>query len=192
MFEGKSICVFDCEIKKTLVTKEDWNDHASMGLSCMVVFDYKEMRYRVFDDHNAQEGMRLLYNSEWCAGFNTIGFDWKLLCSTYPNFVPSYSGQSGPTNFDIRAEVCKVVGTYTKGYKLGEIAQETLGYTKSDEGGHAPQLYQEGRIAELIDYCIQDVKVEKDLFEFVVKNGYIRRFGKEVKLFVPPELKAMI
>jgi hypothetical protein len=56
-------------------------------------------------------------------------------------------------------------------WNLDSIAKATLGGTcgKSGDGALAPQLYKDGKIIELFQYNIQDVRVEKTLFEYIQK-----------------------
>lgn len=204
MFEGKSICVFDAEIKKRIEDcSKGWQSHDEMGVSVLVVFDYATMRYRVFDDNTSEEAIDLLWGCELCVGFNTVGFDWKLLKATYPNLilnnqpepitqrVKGFGRRSG--DFDILREIWislrlnpDVFDPKTHGgYKLDDVAFETIGLRKTGDGAKAPVLFQEGRWAELCDYCVQDVKIEKELFEFAARYGYVIRNGQRIKLAEP-------
>lgn len=49
----------------------------------------------------------------------------------------------------------------------------------------AKLMYQEGRFTELVDYCIEDVRIEKTLFEFAATYGYVIRGGKPIQLTNP-------
>lgn len=188
MFEGKKIAVFDAEIKKPIESLTcGWKSHDEMGVSCLVLFDYQTMRYRIFDDHNIEECLQILHNHDFVVGFNTVGFDWKLLKATYPNCCDL---KRSSVDFDILREIWISIGVDPDnfqpkthgGYKLDDVAHETIGLMKSGDGAHAPHLYQQGKIAELIDYCVQDVRIEKELFEFIVKFGYVLRNGRKIRI----------
>ena len=60
---------------------------------------------------------------------------------------------------------------------------------KTGNGATAPLLYQDGRLAELIDYCIEDVRIEKTLFEFIARYGYVIRHGARILVSFNPEAK---
>ena len=67
------------------------------------------------------------------------------------------------------------------------MAQATLGVTKSGEGLNAVNLYDQGRMEELKKYCLNDVKLTKELYDFVRAHGklmYRDRDGsvKEAKI----------
>jgi hypothetical protein len=185
MFGRKKIAVFDAEIKKPIdQCSNGWKSHDEMGISTLVIFDYSTMRYRVFDDTNKDEAMMILADYDIVAGFNTVNFDWKLLRASWP--FPATPRKS--KDFDILREIWISLGldpdhfnpSTHGGYKLDDVAFETIGARKSGDGAHAPILYQQGKIAELIDYCIQDVKIEKELFEFIVRYGYVIRNGRRI------------
>ena len=49
----------ESEIKKRIEEcSRGWQSHDEMGISVLCIFDYATMRYRVFDDHNAQEAVQ--------------------------------------------------------------------------------------------------------------------------------------
>lgn len=201
MFEGQSIVVFDAEIKKRIEDcSRGWNSHDEMGISVLVIFDYRTMRYRVFDDRNSEEAISLLWNADKAVGFNTVNFDWKLIRATYPAMI--LDGQPEPIthrfkgfgrrsqDFDILREIWLSLGLNPNifkpethgGYKLDDVAFETIGMRKSGDGAKAPVLYQEGRFAELVDYCIEDVRIERTLFEFAARYGYVVRNGRKIEV----------
>lgn len=202
-FSGQRIAVFDAEIKKRIEEcSKGWNSHDEMGVSVLVIFDYKEMRYRVFDDRNIAEAIEMLWSYDTVVGFNTVGFDWKLLRATYPKLIVRDDSER-PTirykfkefgrrsdDFDVLREIWisldldpdHFAPATHGGYKLDDVAFETIGLRKSGDGAKAPSLYQEGRWSELVDYCIRDVQIEKELFEFTQRYGYVVRRGQRIKI----------
>lgn len=190
-FQGKRIAVFDAEIKKRIEDcSKGWNSHDEMGISVLVIFDYATMRYRVFDDKNAGEACTILSTYDLVVGFNTVGFDWKLIKATWPGMFPV--GRTSK-DFDILREIWIAKGLNPNkfepsthgGYKLDDVAFETIGMRKTANGALAPVMYQEGRFADLVDYCIEDVRIEKTLFEFAATYGYVIRGGRPIQLANP-------
>ena len=76
------------------------------------------------------------------------------------------------------------VGKTHGGYSLDKIAGATLGATKIGHGADAPKGYQEGKIQRVVNYCADDVALERDLTDFVSHYGYA--IVKGVKLVIPP------
>ena len=65
---------------------------------------------------------------------------------------------------------------------LNNVAQASLGISKSADGLQAYAWWKEGKIDEIKKYCIQDVKVTKNLYEYMLKNKKIvYRDGPETK-----------
>jgi DEAD/DEAH box helicase domain-containing protein len=81
--------------------------------------------------------------------------------------------------------------------KLDHLAFATLGRGKSGHGLEAIRLYQAGKWEELARYCLDDVRITYELYEYGLKHGHIKfpdRNGtiKEVKATwvpVPEQVK---
>ncbi|MBA7655101.1 hypothetical protein ES703_62998 [subsurface metagenome] len=59
-----------------------------------------------------------------------------------------------------------------KGHRISlqSLAQATLGEGKSGSGLEALRLYRMGDMKRLKDYCLDDVRLTKDLYEYGIKN----------------------
>ena len=71
---------------------------------------------------------------------------------------------------DILREIEKELGHRIK---LDDVAKATLGTQKSGHGLQAVTWWKQGKIDEIREYCLQDVKVTLEVYEFGLKNGYI-------------------
>jgi DEAD/DEAH box helicase domain-containing protein len=77
--------------------------------------------------------------------------------------------------------------------KLDDVAQATLGVGKSGHGLMAVEYWKKGEIEKLKEYCLQDVRVTRDVYDFAMQNGHVRihnRMGQlqEIPMTVePPE-----
>lgn len=187
------IAVFDLEIKTPIEKcSQGWNSHNEMGISCLCLFDYYTNRFRVFDDRSQIECLEILNTYDYVVGFNTVNFDWKVVNATWKSKIERKS-----RDIDILREIWisldlnpDVFNYKTHGgYKLDDVAWESIALRKTGDGAHAPILYQEGRFAELVDYCLEDVRIEKTLFEFAANIGYVVRNDQVIKLEIPQEIK---
>lgn len=185
---GRRIAVFDCEIKKPIEKcSKGWQSHGEMGVSVLCVYDYASGRYRVFDDSNAKEAMEMLQEFDLVVGFNTVGFDWKLLRASWPHLVRETRRSQ---DYDVLREIWVALGLDPDcfaprthgGYKLDDVAFDSIGMQKSGSGELAPKLFEAGRFAELVDYCLEDVRIEKTLFEYVVATEHVCRKEELIKL----------
>ena len=186
--KGKKICIFDLEIKKPIEQcSKGWQSHNEMGVSCLCLFDYFTNRYRVFDDSSRLECLDILKLYDYVVGYNTVNFDWRVVNASWS--IP-FEKTRISKDFDILRELWiskgldpdNFVGRTHGGVKLDDVARETINMQKTLDGATAPQYFQQGRIAEVIDYCLEDVRIEKTLFEFVVENGYVIRNGNRIPI----------
>lgn len=196
LLAGKRIAVFDAEIKKPIEQcSRGWRSHDEMGISVMVIFDYATMRYRVFDDKNHEEALFMLHDYDFVVGFNTVGFDWKLINATW-----KFGAERRSRDYDILREIWVAKGLNPNvfnpathgGFKLDDVAGETINMRKTANGALAPIMYQNGEIAAVTDYCIEDVRIERTLFEHCVDHRYIIRNGEIVQLNLPVELQRLL
>lgn len=168
--------VYDIEIIKAIPSFEPmiegieycegWCDYANMGISIICAYDYVEERYRVFCKDNFDLFYTLTQNRELLIGFNNVGFDNKVLRLTNNRC------------YDILREIWISLGLDPNvfayhthgGYSLNEMCKINNIGTKTGHGASAPILWQRGEIGAVIDYCLNDVKLTKDLFELSQKG----------------------
>lgn len=195
--------VFDLEIKKTIdELPNGWEDKHLMGVSSGVAWDNLAERWLIFDDHNLAQLIERLSSAKLVVGFNHIRFDYRVLEGAVGSdadfMIDRPVIQTGAfrkdgeffynqedvekLDFDILLEIWKALGKGpvfnrdTHGYfGLDAVARQTLGLDmgKTGHGAHAPVLFQEGRLAKLMEYNLQDVKLTRDLFRFARKHGYV-------------------
>jgi DEAD/DEAH box helicase domain-containing protein len=58
--------------------------------------------------------------------------------------------------------------------KLEYVARGTLNTGKSADGLQAVEWWKQGLVQKIIDYCTQDVKVTRDVFQFGRQNGFVK------------------
>jgi len=100
-----------------------------------------------------------------------------------------YTGDlmSLPT-LDVMIEIEKRIGHRVK---LDDVAKATLGVGKSGHGLMAVEYWKNGEIDKLRDYCLQDVRVTRDVYEHALKNGFVcytDRQGAAQEVSMPIEL----
>jgi DEAD/DEAH box helicase domain-containing protein len=63
--------------------------------------------------------------------------------------------------------------------KLDSVASATLGVGKSADGLQALEWWRSGEIDKIIDYCREDVRVTRDVYDFGKRNRWVQveRFG---------------
>ena len=179
----KRVAVYDLEIKNEISSlKRGWEDHENMGISCLGLYDKDEDRYSIYDDHMKDNFLSLYYcNPEvLLVSFNGLKFDNKVVETNWLQDSPQKTSRC--KHYDILHEVWRSLGksSFHKGVSLGALCENTLFIPKSGSGAFAPQLYKEGRLGELVTYCMHDVWMTKKLFEFILLNGFVMspEYGK--------------
>jgi DEAD/DEAH box helicase domain-containing protein len=67
-------------------------------------------------------------------------------------------------------EAAKILGFRPR---LNDLAKATLGVSKSGSGLEAIRWFREGKIEQLKSYCLDDVKITKELYEFGKRHGHL-------------------
>ncbi len=86
-------------------------------------------------------------------------------------------------SLDIFKEIKQTSGRWLK---LDNVAKGTFGISKSGDGLEAVKWWREGKIEEIKKYCLDDVKITKDVYDYILKNNKVifkdGPFTKEIKL----------
>ncbi len=157
--------VFDLETKKIFDQVGGQQNAHLLGVSVCGVYDFSTGKLEAFREEELPAMEKLFAEAELLIGFNSKHFDNKVL---QPYF--KQVDLSKIPHLDMLEEVEKVLGHRVK---LESIAQSTLGEGKSGTGLDAVVYYNEGRWEELIKYCLDDVRVTKDVYEYGLRHGYI-------------------
>ncbi|PIQ84177.1 MAG: hypothetical protein COV75_03545, partial [Candidatus Omnitrophica bacterium CG11_big_fil_rev_8_21_14_0_20_63_9] len=150
-----------------------------LGVSVVGVYSYQENRYDAYME--ADVALKLaprLQAAELLIGFNIRRFDLPVLQPYLP-----FSVNTLPM-LDIIEEAVKNLGHRVS---LDSLAQATLGKSKSGSGLDALKWFKEGRFDLITKYCLDDVKLTKEIYDYGKEHGRLfatNRFGTE-KLQIP-------
>ncbi len=141
-----------------------------LGISIVGVYFYKENRFDAYTVDRLDELGERLRTCDLIVGFNSRRFDMPVLQPYLP-----YSIEDLP-QLDIMEEVQKVLGHRVS---LASCTKATLGVGKSGDGLDAVRWFREGRLDLIAKYCLDDVRITRDLYDFGREQGYIFIEGKE-------------
>ena len=157
-----------------------------LKVSVCGIYSYEQNRYEAYLEADlAPKLAPRLQAADVLIGFNIRRFDLPVLQPYLPYAVETLN------QLDILEEVVKNLGHRVS---LDSIAQATLGHGKSGSGLDALRWFKEGRFDLITQYCLHDVKLTKEVYEYGKQHGRLfitSRFSNE-KIPVPvfwPERK---
>lgn len=155
-----------------------------LKISLIGVYFYETDTYESFLEPDLPKLWPRLEKSTRIIGYNLFGFDYPCMQQYYTGDIMKL-----PT-VDIMYEIEKRIGFRIK---LDDVAHATLGIGKSGTGLKAVEYWRNGEIDKLRDYCLQDVRVTKEIYEKALnekKVYFFDRLGQkqEVPLpIIPPD-----
>lgn len=157
--------VLDLETQRGFGEVGGRNKNHLLKVSVCGIYDYARGVYEIFEERQLPKLFPLLQSADQIIGYNILDFDFAVL-KPYLNFdiyrLPA---------LDLLKEIEKVLGHRVS---LESVAQGTLGFGKSGKGLDAIAKFREGKIEELKAYCLDDVKITREIYESVLKRGKLR------------------
>ncbi len=163
--------IIDLETKHTF---REFSEPEQLGISVMAMYDYGSGQGMVLEEKELSKSFPLLEKASYIIGYNSNSFDLPVLQAYYPGDILKLS------KFDILEDVRSLIG---RRLALNDLASATLGKKKTGHGLMAIDYYKEGKIEELKKYCLGDVMITKELFDFGIKYGeiyYVNEFGRNI------------
>lgn len=162
------------EVVLDIETYGNIRNYDELKVTVCSIYQYETDTYRSFDEHQLAELWPILEQADRIIGYNSDGFDLPILNRFYAGDLMQFP------SLDLLAVIKDSCG---KRYKLDDVAKATLQISKSADGLQAVRWYEEGKIEEIKQYCEQDVKVTKEVYEFGKNNGmlYIQTLTGELQ-----------
>ncbi len=172
--------VFDIETKN-IFTDVGSNDPVDLDISLVGLYDYETGKYESFIQEEFDKMWPYFKKAEMLVTFNGDHFDIPLLNKYFKK--AGHGDLTQTLSLDLLKEIRQAYG---RRMKLDQIAQGTFGIQKSGNGLEAVAWWRSGEIEKIRKYCLDDVKITKDVFEFAMKNKKLMfkegPFTKEIKL----------
>ena len=162
--------VFDIETQKSFEEVGGQNNFEKLGVSVVGAYIYGENKYLTYEEHEIPAFEKLLQSAGRVIGFNIHHFDLAVL----QPYI-SWNLKNLPT-LDLMDDVKKSLGHRLY---LDSLADATLGVRKSGDGLQALKWYKDGKMDEIKKYCLKDVEITKNLYEFGVKNGHVLFYSRD-------------
>lgn len=169
--------VLDLETKYTF---RQANDPKKLGISVVGIYDYQTKTTRVFLEKELRELFSRLEKTSYIIGFNIRSFDMQVLQAYYPGNITHFA------IFDILEDIKTKIG---RRLALNDIIFATLAKKKTGHGLMAINYFQENKWEELKKYCLSDVILTKELFDYGVKNGEVFYLNEKGKIAIKVDWK---
>ena len=176
---ARDIVYFDLETRRTANDVGGWGNKHKMGISVACTYSTKLGVYGIYLEEEAQALIDQLRRADLVVGFNHIGFDYEVLMGH-----SLFDFRDQLHSFDLLVDLEKALGHRIK---LDAVAAATLGMGKTADGLDALKWWQQGKVAQIAEYCCYDVKVTKCVHEFGMEHGFVKyhdRNGREQQVKV--------
>lgn len=151
---------FDIETKN-LFSDVGSNDPTALDISVVCIHDSLNDTYSSFLEKDFPKLWPILEQADMLITFNGDHFDIPLLNKYYTGDLTKIK------SLDLLVEVRNSLG---RRIKLDTLAEATLGKNKAGHGLEAITWWQNGEIDKIIKYCIEDVRITKELYDYAMKN----------------------
>lgn len=171
---------FDIETKRTFDQVEGFFPE-KLGVSFVGVCVREGMHgpgeMLSFFENDLDKLFPVLESADVLIGYNSDHFD-------IPALVPYYSPDLLKfPSLDLMVRFKEATGHRIK---LDVIAQETLGKGKIGDGLDAIKYYETGQLDKLKEYCLKDVEITRDVYDYGMKNGKLKYKNKWNRLIETP------
>ena len=161
--------VLDIETRETFQDVGAYNP-TLLHVSLVGVYFYETDTFESFLQEDLPKLWPRLERADRIIGYNIIGFDFPCLQTLYHGTLANLP------SLDLLMEIEKRLGFRIK---LDDVAQATLGIGKSGSGLMAVEYWKRGEIEKLREYCLQDVRVTRDVYEVAKKTGEVSFLDKQ-------------
>lgn len=168
--------VFDIETSN-LFQDVGSNDPSKLNLSVICIHDSETDSYSSYFQEDLSKLWPILEKSDMLIGYNSDHFDIPLLNKYYNGDISKIK------SLDLLKEIRASLG---RRIKLDDIAEATLGKNKIAGGLEAVVWWRNGEKDKVVKYCLEDVKITKEVYEYAKKHGHVKYKDagvlKEIKL----------
>ena len=149
------------------------NEPALLDISLVCAYDSETGEYASFLEEELPAFWKIVEKADILVGFNSDHFDIPLLGKYYAGDLTKIK------SVDLMREIKNSLG---RRVGLNAVAEATLGEKKSGHGLEAITWWKKGEIDKIRKYCMDDVRITKELYEYALKNGKLKyKDGNEIK-----------
>jgi len=176
--------VFDIETQNFFTDPDvGWDNFAALKISAVGVYSYMQNKYFCFEESEIPKLVELFEGSRRLVGFSMNRYDVPVLNFYFQRLNVPAPNIWEKERVDLLEEIEMAAGQRVS---LSKLAEANLGIKKERHGAEAIGLYKEGRMEELKEYCLNDVRLTKDLYDLYRKQRYLllpdKKTGEIIKV----------
>ncbi len=161
--------VFDIETQNFFTDPGVGRDNFdALKISAAGVYSYDKNEYFCFEEAEMGKAVELFRGASRIVGFSINRYDVPVLNAYFQKLGAASVNLWDKQRIDLLEEVEALTG---ERISLSRLAEANGGKPKEHHGSEAIGLYKEGRMAELKEYCLNDVKITKDIYDLYMKEG---------------------
>ncbi|MFQ5540995.1 MAG: ribonuclease H-like domain-containing protein [Candidatus Paceibacteria bacterium] len=151
-------------------------DPDAMELAMVCIHDSETDSFESFTKADLVELWPILEHADAIIGYNSNHFDIPIINKYYPGDLSQIK------SIDILVSIRESLG---RRLKLDSVAEATLGRKKKGSGLDSVQWWRDGEIEKVREYCIEDVRITKEVYEYALKHGNVKYMDFGEKRVVP-------
>jgi DEAD/DEAH box helicase domain-containing protein len=155
---------FDIETANAFPTLSR-NDLSRMELAIVAIHDSETDEYSSYSKEELPKLWPIIETADVLIGYNSNSFDIPLLNNYYPGDLTKVR------SLDLLVEVQNALG---RRLRLQSLAEGTLKVGKSGDGLQSVRWWQEGLYDKVREYCIQDVRITRRLYDYALEHGALK------------------
>ena len=156
--------VFDIETQNFFTDPGVGRDNfGALKISVVCAYSYLEDRYHCYEEHEMDKLAELFAGAKRIVGFSMNRYDIPVLT----HYFKKLKNVAAPDLWAMeRVDLLQEI-EFAAGHRIGlaQLAEANLGATKTHHSSEAGALYDEGKMDELKEYCTNDVKLTKELYD---------------------------
>jgi DEAD/DEAH box helicase domain-containing protein len=177
--------VFDIETQNFFTDAGVGRDNfEALRVSVVGAYSYEKDQYFCFEEKEMPAVAELFHCAARIVGFSINRYDVPVLQAYFNRFKEGVKPDLWQKErVDLLKEIEMATGSRIS---LSKVAEANLGAGKDMKGAEAPALFREGKIEELKEYCLKDVRLTKEIYDLYRRQGFLmvpeRGTGKMLKV----------
>ncbi len=140
-------------------------DFSNLEITVVGVHDSQTKKLTSYTREEFPQLWPLLESADALVGYNSDHFDIPILNKYYAGDLTRIK------SIDLLKEIRNVLG---RRLKLDNLAEATLGKNKTADGLQAMKWWDEGKIDLIREYCLADVAITRELYDYIKKHKSVK------------------